>query len=262
MRRSFSPIGPPPVLPDLPLVDSSAVRLAAADLEAVFLPRYGMLGASLRHRGVELLGRVENLEASAASGSTAGIPLLHPWANRLSSLAYRAAGKEVRLDPSSPLLHFDSQGLPIHGVPWGKLPWDVTGSSASGVTARLEWTREDLLTVFPFPHRLDMRAELTPDALAIETTLTPRDQPVPVTFGFHPYVRIPGAPRSTWRLRLPDMRRYVLDASGIPTGAEEPFAEFDALLADRSWDDGFELADDGETFEISGSGAGISVELG
>jgi len=75
-----------------------------------------MLGASLRRRGVELLGRVENLEAAAESGSTAGIPLLHPWANRLAGLEYRAAGRDVRLDGASPILHFDSKGLPCKEV--------------------------------------------------------------------------------------------------------------------------------------------------
>jgi len=60
------------------LQDASAHRLVAGDLEAVFLPGHGMLGASLRHRGVELLRRVQDLETAAAKGSTAGIPLLHP----------------------------------------------------------------------------------------------------------------------------------------------------------------------------------------
>ena len=64
----------------------TARSLAAGDLEATLLPQQGMLVASLRHRGVELLRRIENLEKAAASGSSAGIPLLHPWANRLASL--------------------------------------------------------------------------------------------------------------------------------------------------------------------------------
>jgi aldose 1-epimerase len=42
------------------LKDPAARTLKAGDLEAVFLPGYGMLGASLRHRGVELLGRVQD----------------------------------------------------------------------------------------------------------------------------------------------------------------------------------------------------------
>lgn len=58
-------------------------------------PADGMLGASLRFRGVELLRRVDDLDAGRIEGSTAGIPLLYPWANRLDSLQYRAAGRQV-----------------------------------------------------------------------------------------------------------------------------------------------------------------------
>jgi aldose 1-epimerase len=82
-------------------------RLVAGELEAVFLPGRGMLGVSLKLRGEELLRRLENLEAAAAKGGTAGIPLLYPWANRLASSRYRVAGREVMFDPSLPILHCD-----------------------------------------------------------------------------------------------------------------------------------------------------------
>src|SRR5215510_2421104 len=95
----------------------SVYTLIAGDLEAVFLPDHGMLGASLRHRGVEMLRRIEDLDGAAAKESTAGIPLLHPWANRLAETRYHAAGREMNLDPSSPLLHLDAHGLSMHGVP-------------------------------------------------------------------------------------------------------------------------------------------------
>ena len=62
--------------------DSFACTLATGDLTAVFLPGRGMLGVSFRHRGAELLRRVDDLEVAAQKGRTAGIPLLHPWANR------------------------------------------------------------------------------------------------------------------------------------------------------------------------------------
>ena len=44
------------------LNDPSARTLVAGDLEAVILPDHGMLGASLRYKGVEILRRVEDLE--------------------------------------------------------------------------------------------------------------------------------------------------------------------------------------------------------
>ena len=237
-------------------------RLAAGDLEAEFLPGLGMLGASLRHRGVELLRRVDDLPAAAAKGSTAGIPLLHPWANRLGGTRYRAAGRDVVLDPSSPLLHFDANGLPIHGVPWSRLEWRVTEASPEKLVARLGWDRPDLLAVFPFPHELEMSVRLGPEGLTIATILTAgKEGPVPVAFGFHPYLGLAEAPRSAWRLELPAMRRVSLDARQIPDGKESPVAAFDGALGNRRFDDGFALEGDGAAFAISGGGRRIAVEL-
>jgi galactose mutarotase-like enzyme len=237
-------------------------RLAAGDLEAVFLPAHGMLGASLRHRGVELLRRVDDLEAAAAKGSTAGIPLLHPWANRLQAPRFRAAGREVALDMRSPLLHGDENGLPIHGVPWSRLVWQVADVSAERLIARLDWRTGPLLDVFPFPHSLEMSVSLAPDSLTIATTLSAgAEGPVPVAFGFHPYVGLSGVPRSGWRLELPSMRRLVLDERRLPTGKQEPFPARDAPLGGRSFDDGFALDRDGAVLAISGGGLRIAVEL-
>ena len=244
------------------LNDPSAHTLIAGDLEAVFLPGHGMLGASLRHRGVEILRRVEDLDAAAASGSTAGIPLLHPWANRLTGYRYRAAGREVNLDPSSPLLHLDPHGLPMHGVPWSLLAWDPIDARQDFLAARLEWTRSDLLRVFPFRHRLEMAATLCSDGLTIETTLVAGpDGPVPVSFGFHPYFGLADFPRAQWRLELPAMRRLVVDPRGIPTGDEEPFDGLDAQLGELAFDDGFALMAEQALFSVAGAGLRISLEF-
>src|ERR1700722_9348560 len=119
------------------LNDSSVLRLAAGNLDAIFLPSRGMLGASLRHRGEELLRRVEDLAAAAAKGSSAGIPLLHPWANRLAGPEYEAAGHKVILDLSSRLLHLDGNQLPMHGVSWALLAWEVYEAKPDRIAARL-----------------------------------------------------------------------------------------------------------------------------
>jgi aldose 1-epimerase len=245
------------------LRDRAARRLTAGDLEVVFLPGFGMLGASLRLRGEELLGRIEDLDTAAAKGSTAGIPLLYPWANRLAGLRYRAAGREVALDPTSPMVHLDDRGLPIHGVPWAKLAWEATAAAPDALRARLEWTTEALLAVFPFRHRVELDVGLRPDGLTLATTVTALGgEPVPVSFGFHPYFTLAGMSRARWRLALPPLGRLVLDPRGIPTGEEADAAPVDAELDDRAWDDGFALLQSGgAALALTGAGRRITVEL-
>jgi aldose 1-epimerase len=250
-----------PGSPDF-LKERTARTLLAGNLEAVFLPAHGMLGASLRHKGVEILGRVEDLEAAAARGSSAGIPLLHPWANRLAEPRYRVLGREVVLDVSSPLLHLDEHGLPMHGVPWSLLPWVLTEARQDFVAARLEWSTGDLLTIFPFRHRLELAATIRPNGLALETTLVASsDGPVPVSFGFHPYLALPELSRAKWHLELPAMRKLVLDGRGIPTGDEDPFGGFSARLGKSSFDDGFALMEERTSFSITGATRRLSVDL-
>ena len=242
--------------------DSFAHTLATGDLTALFLPGRGMLGASFRHRGKEILRRVDDLLVAAQKGSTAGIPLLHPWANRLAGFQYRAAGRKVELDRSSPLLHLDDQGLPMHGVPWALLAWEVLDAGPDHLLARLDWSRSDLLAVFPFRHRLEMKATLAADCLTLETTLIAgADSPVPVTFGFHPYVGLPDLPRAEWRLQSPALRQLMLDRVGIPTGEEDAFGASDAPLADRHLDEGFAVLEEPAAFSLAGAGRRITVEF-
>jgi galactose mutarotase-like enzyme len=222
-----------------------------------------MLGASLRHQGVELLRRVDDLEGAAAKGSTAGIPILHPWANRLGRLGYRVAGTEVTLDPSSPLVHLEEHGLPIHGVPWSRIAWEPITAEPTRLVARLDWEREELLAIFPFPHRMELEATLDPAGLTMETTLSAGVRgPVPVSFGFHPYLGLPGLRRDHWHLALPPMRKLALDGRGIPTGSESPFGGFDSVLGQAVFDDGFALPSEGLSLSVAGAGLRITVELG
>ncbi len=244
-----------------PLNDQTAVTLTAGNLTAQFLPAHGMLGVSLRHRGAEILRRLEDLAAAAAKGSTAGLPLLHPWANRLAAARYNVAGREVSLDRASQLLHFDGNGLPMHGVPWSHLTWKIAEQDSRRVVAQLDWSTADLLAVFPFRHRLEIAATLEPDHLTVTTTLIAGDEgSVPVSFGFHPYFGIPDLPRAAWRLELPAMQHLELDSNGIPTGKKSPFDGFNADLGARGFDDGFALHDETATFSLSGAGRRIVIQ--
>lgn len=238
---------------------TDALVLRAGDLRAIFLPQRGMLGASLQHRGAELLERVEDIALFAQSGRTCGIPFLYPWANRLSGTRYQVADQIVQLDTSSPLLHFDKT-LPMHGVAWSQLAWDVLDADETNVRARLDWTRDELLKIFPFPHYVEMRVALNKQALTIGTTiLADASSAVPVSFGFHPYFKIPNLPRADWRVTLPAMTHLELDAQQIPNGETTPFAAMDDVLGERAFDDGFALADEHAQFAIQDSGRRITI---
>ncbi len=237
----------------------------AADLRATFAPRLGMIGCSLTHRGTELLGQRRGLALYAAQGSTMGIPFLHPWANRLSDLEYGIAGRRVGLDPASPLLHRDANGLPMHGLLAASPRWRVVerAADASGarLTAELDFAADPaLLAAFPFPHRVTMTATLREASLRIDTTLQATgDVAVPVSFGFHPYLQLPGVERAAWQLGAPVRRRAVLDGRGIPTGASEPCRLDAAPLGARRFDDLFTELERPARFVLSGGGREITV---
>src|SRR5947209_17642978 len=77
---------------------------ATAKVSAAFAPGVGMVGCSLTHRAEQLLGLRNGLDRYAQTGSTMGIPLLHPWANRLSGLDYAIGGPRGKLDSHVPPL--------------------------------------------------------------------------------------------------------------------------------------------------------------
>jgi galactose mutarotase-like enzyme len=249
-----------PAATDFRAIDPAAHTLVAGDLRAVFLPGLGMLGASLCHQGAELMGRVEDISGFARTSRTCGIPLLHPWANRLAGTSYEVVGQAVTLDANSALLHLDN-GLPIHGVPWGQLVWQVVAANDTTLKARLDWNSAERLTIFPFPHHLEMSVELQPASLTVTTTLVAGEETaVPVSFGFHPYFTLPGVARSAWQLELPAMRRLLLNQQHIPTGEEVAFPAFTGKLAEQDFDDGFVLLDEATSFSVAGGGRQITVE--
>jgi aldose 1-epimerase len=243
-----------------------AVRLrsSSAQLEATFVPEVGMVGASLRDAGAELLYANGGVHRYALGGSTMGIPLLHPWANRLADDRYRVNGTAVRLDPASPLVQRDDHGLPIHGLLNGSRRWRRTPAPDGwALSAELDFgAHSDLLAAFPFPHRLRLDVALRRRTLTVRTTLSAQgDHPVPVAFGFHPYLRLPDVPRDRWRVELPQMRHLELDARGIPTGASRPMPAQAFRLGARTFDDGYADVAPGAEFALAGGSRRITVRF-
>lgn len=237
----------------------AAVRLSAGDYEAIFLPEIGMLGASLTYRGDELLHFGGGV-ASYREGHQTGFPLLAPWANRLAARRFRTAG--VDLDLSGAELYVDENGLPIHGTMTARRGWEIVLLEPAALRTRFDYgARDELLASFPFPHLLEVRARLSPAGLRVDVTLTPTGRRrVPVSFGWHPYFRVPGDRRS-WRLELPGRRHLELDELSIPTGASTPEPAEHERLGARTFDDGYALGRD-RRFALEGGGRRLDIRFG
>jgi aldose 1-epimerase len=249
--------------------DLGIVELAGpgGDLVASFAVGAGMVGCSLRHRGEELLGIGRGLRGYLEDGAVFGIPLLYPWANRLGGWSYEAAGRAVELDRASPLLHGEEHCLPIHGALAASSAWEVTdrGSDEDGawLVGEVDFAAHpELLAVFPFPHRLELAIRVGPAALGIATrVIADRGSPVPLSFGFHPYLALPGAARERWQVALPARAKLLLDERQMPTGASRPRPAAHFVLGDRTFDDLFAVPAAPARFSVSGGGRRVTVEL-
>jgi aldose 1-epimerase len=242
-----------------------AVVLGADELQATFVPAAGMIGCSLQHRGEELLVQRGGLDAWRGTGKSFGLPLLHPWANRLRDWRYAIAGRAVTIDRSRGVVRADENGLPIHGALAAAEDWDVVDTGADGRAAWLEASldyghRDDRVAVFPFLHTLELAIRLEGDTLTITTTVvaTGRNE-VPLAFGCHPWLALPGVPRAEWELSQPARVAFALDDRKLPTGERAEVPAERGPLGDRALDAHSAVAEDAR-FVLSGGGRAIAVE--
>jgi aldose 1-epimerase len=237
-------------------LDTVTLRDPVANVQATFAPGAGMVCCSLTHEGEELLAQNGGLDEYARTGATMGIPLLHPWANRLEGWSYSALGRTVDVRAAEALVPVEEHGLPIHGTlprAWRAVAssWRLVGELAPAASA-----------AFPFPHRVRMEVELRRARLRIRTIVLPTGaQAVPVAFGFHPYLVLPGVPRASWRIELPVRCHLVTDERLIPAGEPERVEPFAGALGDRTYDDGYDHLDRPAVFAVEGGGRRIEVEF-
>jgi len=108
----------------------------------------------------------------------------------------------------------------------------------------------------------DYAISLDPDALHHTTRLTATtDQPVPVSFGYHPYLTLPGVAREDFLVTFPVRRQMLLDDRGIPTGTDEVANIPPGALGDRTYDDGFSELREPIEFGLEGGGRRLGVRF-
>ena len=176
---------------------AAAVTLVAGDLAATFLPELGMVGVR-----PAVAGRAAGRAARAAPG---------PWrpatpaASRSCTRGPTAWPAAATWPPAWPSTCAGSTCPPTTTASrctarWSAgAGWEVTHATTDGdgavLATRFDYgARPDLLAAFPFPHVVELTVgRRPPTALRLTTTVTATtDQPVPVSFGWHPYLRVPG----------------------------------------------------------------------
>lgn len=196
-------------------------------------PAAGCVAVSWVVSGRECLALPDALPLFIASARTGGIPLLYPYANRLSADRFEAAGRKVDLT-QFPDLKRDGNGLPIHGLLLRWSRWELEQPSPSELRARIRWGEHaTLLQAFPFPHSLQvswrLRAQDVNAVLDVEVQVhADGGCDVPITFGWHPYfaadpptVLATGAGEDAHRMPsidLPAAWQWVLGSTGLPSG--------------------------------------------
>ena len=208
------------------------------------------------------------LRTYVAERGTMGIPLLHPWANRLAARRFSVAGREVVLDSASTRLSVDPNGLPIHGLLAAATGWRVERHEPVGggalLAASLNFGADDeLMTAFPFPHQVLFEATLRGTTLTIATTVRASgDATVPISFGYHPYFRLPGVDRFDWEIEIPVTERLLLDPQMLPTGEREASRVAAGQLGSRTFDDAYRAPEGSAPFVLAGGGRRIEVSFG
>ena len=240
--------------------------LRAGPTALTVVPALGLLGSSLRH------GRGEYLDTSGGvdrvrDGHTTGLPLLAPWANRVGSDSYRVGRRTVDL-ADAPGLHRDGNGLPIHGTLVGRRGWrvDQVGSSRGAARLRATFAADadaEVMASFPFPHRIGVAFRVRPGEVAVTTSVTATGRVrVPISFGWHPYFRLPGEDLADLRVRLPVVDRLGLDARMLPTGRAERQPAATRRLAPGGHDDAYRFAGRAHSLALVGRRRRVVVTMG
>ncbi|WP_321576504.1 aldose 1-epimerase, partial [Mycobacterium ulcerans] len=188
-------------------------------------------------------------------------PCLHSGPNSAAPKIINPAHKPANQQRRSPGV--DPAGLPIHGVLAAYPGWRVTAQSGNELTAELDFGADPvLLASFLYPHVLSLTARLAERVLTLRTTVTPTgDTAVPLCFGFHPYLQLPGVPRTEWVIETPPLRQLCLDQRGLPTGESDHRPAKTAPLGEGTFDDGYDQVTEGAVFAASGGGRRLEVHF-
>jgi aldose 1-epimerase len=196
---------------------TSILTLSSGDSICTVLPEIGgglgswKIGDQNMLRGASL-----NAIATRDPLGLATFPLV-PFSNRIRDSTFEWAGTPITLAKN-----FLPERHSIHGVGWQRA-WSVESRSETSVTLTLEH-HSDAYWPWPFEARQIVSMGLTSLHLSLSVRNLAAD-PVPLSFGYHPYFEAEGA-----SLSFPAGRVWLSDADALPVDVVRPHGQFDFAL--------------------------------
>ena len=141
-------------------MDAQIIRCAKSQSQLVVHTDAGCVATSWQVRGQEMLALPLALAEFIKSQKTGGIPLLYPYANRLRTDHFTAAGKAVDLSRDAKLKR-DANGFPMHGLLIRWPDWVMSQPAPDELEVRIVWgDHAQLFSAYPFAHTLRVRWKL------------------------------------------------------------------------------------------------------
>ncbi len=141
-------------------MDIRTIRCAKSQSQLVIHTDAGCVATSWQVRGQEMLALPVALADFVKSQKTGGIPLLYPYANRLRTDHFTAAGKAVDLSRDAQLKR-DANGFPMHGLLIRWPDWVMSQPAPDELEASIVWgDHAELFAAYPFAHTLRVRWKL------------------------------------------------------------------------------------------------------
>lgn len=168
--------------------------------KATILPECGANCLRLAYTDIPLLEDVR-LERILQRPTSYGMPILFPYAGRVSGGQFAWQGRTYHLDPIR------------HGLV-RQHSWEVVEYSNERMVCQTVVIPIDGAMAFPFHFTLRVTYELGEQGLKVSTKAINEGEPFPYTFGFHPYLNCPAGSS----LSIPAAKRWLLSDEKIPLG--------------------------------------------
>lgn len=171
---------------------------------------------------VELLWSAPGFESGKLRSTASGIPILFPYAGRLSGESLQFDGGEW------PLVIDERQGYAIHGFVHDR-PWRVVAQGPSTVTGEFHAAKDDPRLFEHWPSDFRIRVCYEVDHTGLDCSISidnPGERPLPFGLGTHGYFRLPlgnFGNRDECQIFVPASSYWELDQM-LPTGRKLPAA--------------------------------------